>query len=108
MDVSAANAHLGGWLLLSLGTAVSSAAIAAELPADPNQPQLEEIVVTSQRRVENVQNVSIAVTALAGDQLNDKAVQRLDDLQFASPALTITDAALSRSINIRGIGLASG
>ena len=28
---------------------------------------------------------------------------RLDDLQFASPALTITDAGLSRSVNIRGV-----
>jgi len=40
--------------------------------------------------------------------LKDKAVARLDDLQFASPALTITDAGLTQSVNIRGIGLASG
>lgn len=69
---------------------------------------LQEVVVTAQRREESAQRVGTAITALNGDELNDKAVTRLDDLQFASPALTITDAGLSRSVNIRGIGLASG
>lgn len=80
--------------------------------ADQNQttaePVLEEITITSQRRVENLQDVPIAVTAMSGDQLAGKAVVRLSDLQFASPALSITDAGLTQSINIRGIGLASG
>lgn len=69
---------------------------------------LEEIVVTAQRRAESAQTVSIAVTAFSAEGLKDKAVVRLDDLQFASPALTITDAGLTQSVNIRGIGLASG
>jgi iron complex outermembrane recepter protein len=108
MNVSVAGRRLQICLLLSLGLAGPVVAVAADAPADPGHAQLEEIVVTAQRRVENLQTVSIAVTSLSGDALNDKAVARLDDLQFASPALTITDAALTRSINIRGIGLASG
>jgi iron complex outermembrane recepter protein len=76
--------------------------------AEGEEAVLEEVVVTAQRREESAQSVAIAITALSGDELNDKAVTRLDDLQFASPALTITDAGLSRSVNIRGIGLASG
>ena len=47
---------------------------AVDAPADPSHVQLEEIVVTAQRRVENLQTVSIAVTSLNGDELNDKAV----------------------------------
>jgi iron complex outermembrane receptor protein len=90
------------------GLLVAAAAAAAALPATAAEEELEEIIVTAQRRAESVQSVSIAVTALTGEQLNDKAVSRLDDLQFAAPALTITDAGLSRSVNIRGIGLASG
>jgi iron complex outermembrane recepter protein len=72
------------------------------------EPVLEEITITSQRRVENLQDVPIAVTAISGDQLEGKAIVRLSDLQFASPALSITDAGLTQSVNIRGIGLASG
>jgi len=72
------------------------------------EAKLEEITITSQRRVENLQDVPIAATALSGDQLEGKAVVRLSDLQFASPALSVTDAGLTQSVNIRGIGLASG
>ncbi|WP_404711920.1 TonB-dependent receptor [Sphingomonas sp. MMS24-J13] len=69
---------------------------------------LREIVVTAQRRTENLQNVPIAATALAGDQLNEKAVARVADLQFAAPSLSVTDAGLTQSVNIRGIGIADG
>lgn len=94
--------------LTSLSVAAPGLAAAAESSQPSTTTVLEEIVVTAQRREENVQNIAIAITALTGDELKDKAVTRLDDLQFASPALTITDAGLTQSVNIRGIGLASG
>lgn len=93
----------GGLLAVALGAAATSCPVVAA-----EEEELEEVIVTAQRRTESAQSVAIAVTALSGDELNDKAVSRLDDLQFAAPALTITDAGLTRSVNIRGIGLASG
>jgi len=69
---------------------------------------LDEVVVTAQRRVENLQDVPIAATAIPGEQLHAKGVDRLGDLQFAAPSLIITDTGLTQSVNIRGIGLASG
>ena len=69
---------------------------------------LAPIVVTAQRRAENLQKVAIAATALSGDDLNKHAVARIDDLQFVAPSLTVTDAGLTQSVNIRGIGIASG
>jgi iron complex outermembrane recepter protein len=106
---------------LLAGTILSAApAIAQTTPAQagtqtaPTQaaadatPDSKDIVVTAQRRRESVQTVAIAVTALSGDALNDKAVVRQSDLQNASPGLSITKAGLTDSINIRGIGLASG
>ena len=80
-------------------------ALAQTVPADDNQ--LAEIVVTAQRRVENLQNVSIAATAISGEQLQKKAIARLSDLEAASPSLSITDAGETQSVNIRGIGLSS-
>ncbi|MBO9519336.1 MAG: TonB-dependent receptor [Porphyrobacter sp.] len=67
-----------------------------------------DIIVTAQRREENLQDVPIAATAISGDQLDDKAVQRLADLQFAAPSVSITDQGLTQSVNLRGIGIASG
>jgi len=67
-----------------------------------------DIVVTAQRRTENSQKVAIALTAISGDELADKAVTVQRDLQNIAPGLTITKAGLTESINIRGIGLSSG
>jgi iron complex outermembrane recepter protein len=66
---------------------VSVAAPFAALAAQGEEAVLEEVVVTAQRREKSAQSVAIAITALNGDELNDKAVTRLDDRQFASPSL---------------------
>lgn len=68
---------------------------------------LQEIVVTAQRRTENLQDVPIAATALDANALESKAVVQLSDLQSAAPSLSITNAGQTQSVNIRGIGLAS-
>ena len=89
--------------LLSSATAIAlmtpSLVLAQDVPAsaesdqdsaaDPNVAP-PEIIVTSQRREENLQDVPIAATALRGDQLDDKAVQNIEDLQFAAPAVSLT------------------
>jgi iron complex outermembrane receptor protein len=99
------------WLLSLVGFFLftGSRPSLADSPVAPaDSTTLEEIVITAQRRTENLQKVPIAATAIAGDQLEEKAVVRLSDLQFVSPSLSITDAGLTQNINIRGIGLASG
>lgn len=68
---------------------------------------LQEIVVTAQRRVENLQDVPIAATALDADAIEAKVLVQLADLQAAAPSLSITNAGQTQSVNIRGIGLAS-
>ncbi|CAN5856411.1 TonB-dependent receptor [soil metagenome] len=96
-------------VMLFLGSTGIAAAQSQEVPdARQDTGGLEDIVVTAERREENLQDVPIAATALTGDQLQDKGVQRLADLQFAAPSLSITDQGLTQSVNIRGIGIASG
>jgi iron complex outermembrane recepter protein len=96
-------------LALSAGFAgpVAAQDSAEEAHADEDSAP-PPIIVTAQRREENLQDVPIAATALSGDQLEDKAVQRLSDLQFAAPSLSVTDQGLTQSVNLRGIGIASG
>ena len=79
---------------------------AAETPAA--NVELQEVVVTAERRAENLQTTPIAATVLTGDQLEQKGVVQMADLQNASPSLSITNAALTANVNIRGIGLDSG
>lgn len=97
--------------MIGLGCGLASPAFAQGAPAPASEAKSEEppvIIVTAQRREENLQDVAIAATALSGDQLEDKAVQSIEDLQYAAPAVSITDQGLTQSVNLRGIGIASG
>lgn len=105
--------HLGAASGLALAIALSSGAGAARAQTVPtaagNQTQtIGEVVVTASRTKENIQTVPAAVTALSSTDLEKKDVGQVADLQNATPALTITSAALSQNVNIRGIGLSSG
>ena len=79
----------------------------SETDAQTAPDALNAIVVTAQRREENLQDVPIAATAFAGDELEGKAIAAVSDLQFAAPSLSVTDAGETQSVNIRGIGIAS-
>src|SRR5688572_1848885 len=86
---------------LCAGVACAIAATTPALAQDESEV-LQEVVVTSQRRVENLQQVPIAATALDAAELQAKTVARIADLQSASPSLSITDAGQTQSVNIRG------
>ena len=93
----------GGLATVLIGTNLHAADI-----ANADGGGLEEIIVTAERRESNIQDIPIAMTAITGDALDDKAVRRLEDLQFAAPGLTVTTAGITQAVNIRGVGLASG
>ncbi|WP_317928626.1 TonB-dependent receptor [Halioxenophilus sp. WMMB6] len=93
---------------MSVAVGLAASAAQVSVAQEGHVLQLEEIVVTAERRSANVQDIPIAMTAMTSDQLEKKAVTRLDDLQYAAPSLSVTDAAITQSVNIRGIGLASG
>ena len=98
--------------VLAIGAGIAFPASAQSAPESADQQKAKEapreIIVTAERREENLQDVPLAATALAGDQLEGKAVQNLEDLQYAAPSVSITDQGLTQSVNLRGIGIASG
>lgn len=69
-----------------------------------DQASLEEVVVTAQRRTENLQDVPIAVSVLSGDALTNKGVNSIVELQYAAPGFTVADYGSANVLNIRGIG----
>ncbi|HEX8302003.1 TonB-dependent receptor [Sphingomonas sp.] len=66
----------------------------------------DEIIVTAQKRAENVQDVPLAVTVVTGQQLETANVREFTELMKVAPSLSIrpADSAQNASINIRGIG----
>lgn len=77
---------------------------------DQNKPAqrggLQEIVVTAQKRAQNVQDVPIAVTAITGNALADQRVLDTRSLQQAVPTLQYGNAAGFALPFLRGIGSA--
>ena len=91
---------------LSLATAAATAVLLANAPSA--QPVLEEVVVTAQKREQNMQDVPVAVTALSAGQIERGIINSVVDLKKLAPnveliAQPFAGAALSASI--RGVGL---
>ena len=67
---------------------------------------LQEIVVTAQRRVESAQDVGIAMSVLSGESLAAKSISYVNDLQNAVPSLQVEPAFGSSQpqFRLRGVG----
>ncbi|API60828.1 hypothetical protein BSL82_17345 [Tardibacter chloracetimidivorans] len=68
---------------------------------------LQEIIVTAQKRSENLQTVPIAITAVSGESLASRGVSNTMQLGAASPGLNINETAGAFQPSIRGIGTSS-
>jgi len=62
---------------------------AATTPSDDNAPRVDDIIVTAQKRSENLQDVPVAVSAVTGKTLENKRILDLVDLSNATPGLQI-------------------
>jgi iron complex outermembrane receptor protein len=71
-----------------------------------NPPALTEIIVTAQKREQNIQDVPISVIALSAQQLKDGGVTDIKNLQSLTPGLTVTSTTSENvtTARIRGIG----
>ena len=76
--------------------------LACALPPTTAYGQLEEIIVTAQRREQNLQDVSLAVTAISGQTLDDFALQNWDAVEL--PGVHIGSGMRNEALYIRGIG----
>jgi iron complex outermembrane receptor protein len=75
---------------------------------DAAGPELEEVVVTAERRSVSLQKSAISATVLTGEDLQRKSVNSVDGLQFTTPALTVQNTGENVLLNIRGIGKSFG
>jgi len=69
--------------------AITAAVLGAACPVVSAQ-ELEEIVVTAQKRTENIQDVPISITALTGEELKRLGLSSTDDIQLAVPGLVMS------------------
>jgi iron complex outermembrane recepter protein len=90
-----------------LASAVQAApadANAAALTA-PGEDTLGEIVVTAQKRSQNINSVGMSITASTGDQLLQKGVTNVSDLTKIEPSLQFSQSSYGTPVyTIRGVG----
>ncbi len=99
---------------LRLLAGVSTAAVLAGAPVsafaqDTAEPAAEDnrIVVTATKREQDLQDVSLAISAFEAETLADNQINTLEDLQVAVPSLTVGNDFAFAKLYIRGIGLNS-
>jgi iron complex outermembrane receptor protein len=71
--------------------------------------QLEEVVVTAQKREEKLSDVPIAVTALTSEQIGAAFANNIEDLQSMVPSVSYRKGNTTRNsaLTVRGIGTIS-
>lgn len=68
---------------------------------------LEEIIVTAQKREQNLTDVPISVSAITGDKLRDAGIENLSDLSEYAPNFKLVEGGLVPLIYMRGVGSGS-
>src|SRR4051812_30569272 len=83
------------------------AAWAAAAAAPSNE--VETLVVTAQKRAEDVQKVPLAITAISGEQLERQHVDTLQQLRTIDPSVNYRQSTGPHSSGflIRGVGTSS-
>jgi iron complex outermembrane recepter protein len=94
------------WLSTALVSAfVSAQQVATESPpGDAASGAIEEIVVTAQKRAENLQQVSAAITAVTGSTLAVRDVTSVEELSSVAPSVNFGAYGGIARIAVRGIG----
>jgi iron complex outermembrane receptor protein len=71
---------------------------------------IDEIIVTAQKRDENIRDVPLAISAFSGKTLEEANVVQLYDLQRLAPSLRVDNGARADKprVMIRGIGSSGG
>src|SRR6266478_5769952 len=77
-------------LLGARGGAHAQTTSAATSSGDPAKAEVEEIVVTAQRRTESLKDVPISVQAVTGDQLAKQAIFDTRDLASIAPTINFS------------------
>jgi iron complex outermembrane receptor protein len=101
-------AHLNrgaAWLAIALGGA-PAASLAADAAAQAvDSMALGEIIVTAQKRAQNVQDVPLAVSAFGEADLQARQINHASELQWVVPGLVIGNPSeITPQVTLRGVG----
>jgi iron complex outermembrane recepter protein len=91
-------------LSASVLTLICCNAANAQTASTSSSTGVETVVVTAERRSENLMKTPISADVISGTELTAKGVVTVDDLQFLAPSVTVDNFGQGIDFNIRGIG----
>jgi len=71
--------------------AMAVAGVILALPAVNANAQLEEVIVTAQKRQENLQDVAIAVSAFSSDTIKNAGALNMQDITAMTPGFSVSN-----------------
>ena len=93
---------------ISVPLLAQAALVVAVHQAAYGAPQLEEVLVTAEKREQSIQDVPLSVVALSGDSIDVGKIEGLNDIAFRTPGLSFNQFNIGEPrIYIRGIGNSS-
>ncbi len=91
---------VGRSVLLTVLMPIVTASLLSVTTHAEESRQIEEVVVTAERKEASISDTSISITAITGDMLEDFGIRNQEDLQNFIPAAVIEPYDMS----IRGVG----
>ncbi|WP_166424277.1 TonB-dependent receptor [Paraglaciecola sp. 20A4] len=90
-------------------TLVASTSVTAQVEMAQEQKStdtsgLERIIVTSQKRVQSLQDIPTSIQAFSGEDLSKNNIGNLLDMSESLPNVHITETSSSKRVFVRGIG----
>ncbi len=90
---------------LVAGSLLAPAGAMAQSAEPAGSQELDEVVVTAERRAVSLQDVPASATVLNAEQIASKGVDNVLDIQTVAPSVAINTYNRSTFINIRGVGI---
>lgn len=91
------------WKVSTL-TMLSVALVSPQFVKASERAKIEEIVVTAQKREENIRDVPISVTALSADFISDAGITDVNELSQFAPNVVINAGPAVGFVAMRGLG----
>ncbi|MFT3763034.1 MAG: TonB-dependent receptor [Pseudoxanthomonas sp.] len=71
---------------------------------DASVHTLDDVVVTAERREQNIQKTAVAISAVDGEQIRERGLVNIGDVLSQTPAVVMQNSTKGQAVFIRGVG----
>ena len=90
-------------LTLGLGGTMLARAADSDTSATPAPNQLQEVIVTAEKRAESLDKVPIAVSVLTREEMSQQQIYNMADVAAVTPGVDFQNTGSTIALSIRGI-----